>query len=348
MFGEEWVQRWWAGDAGLTGGLASMALLPAELAFRLAVHVRDLAYARSWLAAVRAPIPVLSVGNLSLGGTGKTPVSAWLARKLRDRGVRVALAVGGYARDEILLHQRWNPDVRVHVARRRADGVAAAARDGAELAILDDGFQHRRLWRDADVVLIAAEAPPGSRLLPRGPLREPSAALRRADLLVVTRRAVDVSQAEAVATRLRAIAPDVPVTLVALRPSGWRLLDGSPASGPSGDVMTLAAVARPDLVAAAVERSIGRRVELLRFPDHHKYTLADAAAIRRRAGSRTIVTTEKDAVKLAPFADVLGDTRVLALEVAPERGGEHLESWLEMLFSLARERTRPVSDPTRT
>lgn len=331
MPAETWVRRWWSGDAGAAGAVMDGLAWPLEAAFRAGVRLRNLSYDHGWLEAARPPIPVLSVGNLSVGGTGKTPMSAWLARRLADCGLRVALAVRGYAFDEILLHRRWNRDIPVLAARRRIRAVAAAAAAGAELAILDDGFQHRSIRRDADVVLVAAEAAARLRLLPRGPLREPRDALGRADLIVVTRRAASPEQAEHVAAELAMIAPGVPFAHVAFRPAGWQRLDGAPAAAPAAEVLAVAGIARPDLFAAGVWTAGDRAVELLAFPDHHSYTRADVATIRRRAGARTVVTTEKDAVKLLRFAERLGECRVLALAPSIEAGEADLDAILERL-----------------
>ncbi|MBI4540391.1 MAG: tetraacyldisaccharide 4'-kinase [Gemmatimonadetes bacterium] len=335
---EAWVRRWWSGEAGAAGAVADLLAWPLECLYRGAVGVRNRAYDRGWLRVERARIPVLSIGNLSVGGTGKTPVSAWLARRLADRGLRVAVAVRGYAPDEVLLHQRWNPGVPVHAARRRARAVAAATAAGTRLAILDDAFQHRRIYRDADVVLLAAEEPPGARLLPRGPLREPPEALRRADLVVVTRRTAEPEHAEARATWVGETAPQVPVARIALAPAAWQLLEGSPAAAPLGDVLAVAGVARPDLFATTAARALGREVEFVPFPDHHAYTRQDALALRARAGERTLVTTEKDAVKLVQYSGLLGDCRVLVLVIHVEHGEEHLDALLTGLQTRAAAR----------
>ena len=190
------VRAWWRGEGGLWGGLASVLAAGPALLFGAVVRVRNALYDRGWLPARRAPLPVVSVGNLTVGGTGKTPVAAWIVRRLSERGHRPALVSRGYGRDELALHGRWNPAVPVVASPDRAGAAREAARRGADVAVLDDGFQHRRLARDADVVLLAAEERFPGRMLPAGPYREPSRALRRADLIVVTRKAAPESAAE--------------------------------------------------------------------------------------------------------------------------------------------------------
>lgn len=328
---ERWVWRWWAGEAGLPGALADAIAWPCEHLYRAAVGVRNRAYHRGWLPARRAPIPVISVGNLAVGGTGKTPLSAWLARWFADRGVPVAVAVRGYGADEIVLHGRWNPDIAVHAHRRRARAVAAAAESGARLAVLDDAFQHRAVRRDLDLVLLAAEGPKNHRLLPRGPFREPPQALRRADFVLITRRTASREDADAVAEWARRAAPSVPTVHVAFRPGRWQRLDGTPASAPRGEVLAVAGIARPELFVATLRETGAGPVELVTFPDHHHYRAGDAAAIRRFAANRPVVTTEKDAVKLVRFADILGECRVLSLTVTVESGEQELEERLKAL-----------------
>lgn len=349
---ERWIWRWWAGEAGLPGSLADAVAWPWERLYRAAVAVRNSAYDRRWLPVRQIPIPVLSVGNLAVGGTGKTPLSAWLARWFADRGVPVAVAVRGYGADEILLHRRWNPEIAVHAHRRRARAVAAAGAAGARLAVLDDGFQHRAVGRDLDLVLLAAEGPKSQRLLPRGPWREPREALRRADLIVITRRTASREDALTVAGWARRAAPAVPIVHVAFRPGGWQRLDGTPALAPEGAVLAVAGIARPELFAATVRETQGAPVQLVVFPDHHRYRSADVMVIRRLAGSRPVVTTEKDAVKLLRFADLLGESRVLSLAMTVEAGGEELIRRLEVLARRAlgedgSRRTERELDPHR-
>lgn len=313
-----WIRRWWEGRAGHTGRLLRLLLRPAEVAYRLALALRDGAYRLGFRTAREAPIPVLSVGNLSVGGTGKTPFAAWLAERLVEEGVSPAIVLRGYGDDESRLHARWNPDVPVHVARRRLDAVSAAAAGGADVAILDDGFQHRELARDADVVLLAAEDPLPPRLLPLGPYREPLEALRRAHLVVVTRRTAPDGQALALEDRIRTAAPGTRIGRIRLEPGGWRTLDGEVADEPPGPVLAVAGVARPRSFGDVLEPVLGERPEVMDFPDHHDFTGADVDAIVRAAGERTVVTTEKDAVKLVDHAERLSDARVLALRVTPE------------------------------
>jgi tetraacyldisaccharide 4'-kinase len=162
------IRNLWDGRGGALRVPLALLTLPPALVFG---PCREAATSSSTTASSRRNgrrIPVVSVGNLTVGGTGKTPVSRWLMEEARRLGVTPALVARGYGEDEILLHRRWNPDVPVVVAPRRIDGVARAAAEGAGICILDDGFQHRRLARDLDILLLSVHDPLPARLLPGG------------------------------------------------------------------------------------------------------------------------------------------------------------------------------------
>lgn len=323
------LRRWWAGEGGTAGRVLSAAALPAELLFRSAASLRARAYDAGLLRVGRAPLPVISVGNLTVGGTGKTPLVRWIASQLVAAGRRPALLVRGYGRDEVLLHRRWHPQVPVHVDPDRLRGARAAAAGGADVVLLDDGFQHRRLGRDLDIVVVAAEQPFPGALLPRGPYREPAGALARAGWVIVTRRAAAAGAAEHRADAVRALAPGTRIARARLALHGWTALDGGPAAAPaSGGALAVTAIGDPASFAAMVERETGTRVERLDFPDHHEYSPADVARIRAAARGRTVITTEKDAVKLEPHAAFLPDARVLGVAIELEAGEGELRAAL--------------------
>src|SRR6185312_3859607 len=185
------VDRVWYGrDAVATA--TRTALLPFERLFGGIVGARDILYDAGWLPALETPIPAVSVGNLTVGGTGKTPISAWLAQGLAARGARPAIVLRGVGGDEPLVHRALNPTIPVVVGADRVAAVREAAAAGADIAVLDDAFQHRRVQRAADLVLISADRwTDDVRLLPAGPWREPLRAIRRATLVIVTRKAAD-------------------------------------------------------------------------------------------------------------------------------------------------------------
>src|SRR5438876_5539483 len=179
---------------GVGSSLCRLALSVASGPYGSAVHLRNWCYDRGWLPTHRPPVPVISVGNLTAGGTGKTPCVEYLARFLQARGLRPAVLSRGYRgngrpNDEALILEANLPDVPHLQGKDRVTRASQAVRVfGADVLILDDGFQHRRLRRDLDLVLIDAMNPWGhGRLLPRGLLREPISSLRRADAVIVTR-----------------------------------------------------------------------------------------------------------------------------------------------------------------
>lgn len=339
---ERRVRAWWRGEGGAWGRAASVLAAGPAFLFGGLVRLRNALYDRGWLPARRAPIPVLSVGNLTVGGTGKTPVSAWFVRRLAETGWKPALASRGYGRDELALHGRWNPSVPVVASTDRAGAVREAAKRGADVAVLDDGFQHRRLARDADVVLLAAEEPFPGRLLPAGPYREPARSLGRASMVVVTRKAAPESAAVALAEAVEAGWPGLGVARAALLPDGWRGLDGLAATAPAPPVLVATAVGDAESVRASVRAALASTVApgqpvpavaLEAYPDHHEFGERDVREIVRRAGSGTVVVTEKDAVKLLAHQALLPRVRVLALALRWEAGEEQIEA---LLAGLAR------------
>jgi tetraacyldisaccharide 4'-kinase len=292
-------------------------LVPASVAYGAAVRVRNALYDAGWLGVARVPARVLSIGNLTVGGTGKTPAALWLAQTLVGRGRRVAIVARGYRKrrpgvvvvgangtplvapddggdEAVMLARRFRGPVLT--GERRADAAReACTRFGVDTIVLDDGFQHRRLARDADLVLLADDAA-ARRLLPAGARREPLGALRRA------RAALVVGDGDSAWPPLPAGMPRFrgrlrPDSLVHAVGETWR--EESLAALAGARVVALAGVARPERFVATLESCGARVVERLLFPDHHAYDAADVAAIARVAGAGRLVTTEKDLVKLA-------------------------------------------------
>jgi tetraacyldisaccharide 4'-kinase len=289
-------------------------------AFGAAASLRVAAYRRGLLPRARLSGPVVSVGNLGVGGSGKTPVVARVAEILRDAGEPVSVLSRGYggrfrgealvvsdgatvlagaaeAGDEPVMLARALPGVVVAVGPRRdAVGRAVEARFGRRVHVLDDGFQHLRLERDLDLVCLDV-GDLEDRPMPAGRLRERPSALARADLVLLTRiEAASESDLRALEARL---GPERSFR-VARRVAGWTTLDGA-AAAPPARAFLLAAIARPE----RFERDVaGCGVDVLGrafFRDHHRYRadeLAEAAAKARAAGADAIVTTAKDAVRL--------------------------------------------------
>ena len=292
---------------------------------------------------VRLKVPVVSIGNLSAGGTGKTPVVQWTAHRLAAAGFRPAIALRGYKAggdrrrsDEALEHAEAVPEAVVLADPDRAAAVAAAMAAGERIdaVVLDDGFQHRRVARDLDIVLIDARAGTlTDRLLPAGWLREPPASLRRADAILITHAAaVD----ESLARDLQRLAGRRPVAWTRHRWSGLRVWPDATNLAPSASDMApvdwleqrpiavLAGIARPAGVVAMAEAAGARVVRVERVSDHHRHEAAGWRAVlaaARAAGAEAVLVTRKDRVKLAAL-----DTKAAA------EGLPILEPVLELAF----------------
>ena len=160
------VIEWPAGDTAARalgasrqryGPFASIALVTLELLYGAGVRLRNRAFDLGLRRTQRAPVPVISVGNIVAGGAGKTPFTRWLVQELMQRGKRPAILHGGYGSDEPKLHRKWLPSAIVVEQKDRVAAASAAAHDGADVVVLDDAFQHRRLSRDLDIVLVPVE-----------------------------------------------------------------------------------------------------------------------------------------------------------------------------------------------
>jgi tetraacyldisaccharide 4'-kinase len=298
------VERlWWSDDA--LAVLARTALAPLAGVYGAVMATRSALYDRGVLRARPLALPALAVGNLSVGGTGKTPVSAWLAARLAAAGAHPAIVLRGYGEDEPLVHRTLNPAVPVLTDPDRVQGASRAAALGADVVVLDDAFQHRRAARVADVVLVSADQWPRRwRLLPAGPMREPLGALARATVVMVTRKAASAEQAARVAQALAGAAPRVPVAVLHLAPGEAR-----DAAGGVHDLAALAGTAPLAVTSIADPRAFqaqlaqaGIAARLAAFADHHDFTEAEVARLARDGqGGPAVLCTLKDHVKLAPL-----------------------------------------------
>ena len=314
--------------------------------YRLAVALRNGAYDLRLVRAYSADVPVISVGNITTGGTGKTPLVVWLCRLLEEKSLKCAVLTRGYksakgmVSDEPAILARACPGTKVLV---NADRVAAAGRAvsqfAAQVLLMDDGFQHRRLGRDLDIVAIDATRPFGyDRLLPAGLLREPKKAIRRADAVVITHydqsNTVGVDLLE---KRMRRIKPDLVIAKAIHRHRCAR--------GP-GDVsydldelrqkriFAFCGIGNPEAFLNRLKEYgmnvVGTRV----YNDHHNYTESDFAQIRQQAlslGAEMILSTEKDWVKTAlgagKFTDIL--FAYLAVELEFVEGRDKIEGLID-------------------
>ena len=284
--------------------IARGVLAPFALLFRCVVALRNWLYDIHVLPTVTSPIPAISIGNVSVGGTGKTPISAYIVQRLRALGHHPAIVMRGYGKDETEVHALLNPDTPVYANPDRSVGIAQAAKDGADVVVLDDAFQHRCAGRDLDIVLVSAEQwRDGALTLPAGPLREPWPALRRATLIGITYRVATMDRVQHVATAIARFAPAIPVALLHLEIGTLHSVtdpDTSVALNQlSGErVLAIAGIGDARSFFGQLENT-GARLDERRFADHHPYSAADVAAILGGFdGHKYIIATLKDAVKL--------------------------------------------------
>lgn len=284
-----------------------MALELVGLAYRGFMRARRAAYRNSVFAGARIGVPVISVGNLIVGGSGKTPVTRWLVERLRELGRRPAILHGGYAADEPALHRRWFADAIVVAQRDRVAGAQAAIAAGADTVVLDDALQHLRIARDLDIVLIPADSwDSPHRLLPAGSWREPLSAIPENALVLVTRKAASPAAARAIALSLRKRTQAAAVATCALPLQ----------VATAGPAIAVCAIADPRAFANQLMQAGVEVDEVLAFDDHHEYSADDWASIQQTAHGRAVIVTEKDAVKLEKItqAPLLIATQSVALE----------------------------------
>jgi tetraacyldisaccharide 4'-kinase len=313
---------------GLWAGLQRGGLRLASIAYGWAVRIRNRMFDWGWKRVQRAGVPVVSVGNLTLGGTGKTPCVEYVARLFRERDLQVAILSRGYGsscgrNDEALVLEENLTDVpHLQGADRVALAETAVGELESEVLILDDGFQHRRLARDMDIVLVDSTNPWGyGYLFPRGLMREPPAGLRRAHVVVLTRcDQTNIEQREQLRATITRLAPQAAVVETVHQPLDLRNCEG--ACLPLDDlhqrpVAAFCGLGNPEAFRQTL-RNLCADVQAFRtYPDHHPYTRADVEALRawarQQATDCVVVTTQKDLVKLR--LTQLGGRALYALRV---------------------------------
>jgi len=347
------VERLWYGDDGVAR-VARLALAPAAAAYRGVSSLRGALYDRGVLRSHELPIPAVSVGNLTVGGTGKTPVAAWVASELVSRGARASVVLRGYGDDEPAVHARLNPEAIVVANPDRVAGVELAAARGADVAVLDDAFQHRRARRAADIVLLSADLWPAHvRLLPAGPFREPLGALSRASLALVTRKAATPEAAAVVERAIGEAAPGLSVARAHLAPDALvDVRDGTRtalAELRGRKVLAICGVGDPAAFRAQLAAA-GGDVVVRAFPDHHPFSDAEIASLAAEARGVTragglVVCTLKDAVKLSSrWPSGTAALSYVSQHVILESGHEALD---RLLTSVLHARRSGASAPGR-
>jgi tetraacyldisaccharide 4'-kinase len=341
------------------GGVVELLRGPALL-FGVAARLRAALYDRRLLAIKGLDTPVVCVGNLTAGGTGKTPMVAWVVGALAERGLHAGILSRGYGRgadgenDEARLLARALPGVPHVQDPDRVAGGERLQQQGVDVIVLDDGFQHRRLARDLDLVLVDATRPwglpavgegePVRAFLPRGLLREPPTALARADAVVITRAdGVGPERLASLRRELAGFAGEAPFALACHAPVGLRGLDGEErgTSHLEGlEVDLLSGLGNPAAFEATVCGLGARVVEHRALPDHHPFVAGDLVGL----GARPLVITTKDEPKLRPVISAgTGapfEVWVLDIELRVTEGEQHLQRLLANLPEAQARRER--------
>lgn len=333
---------------GLAGRAGWLALQPLTALFAAGVGLRDLGYRVGALRPRVSALPVVSVGNLTVGGTGKTPLTLWLARRLAARGHRVGILSRGYrgtATEPTIVSRGDGLEVPVELvgdeaamlakcfagpvitARRRVAGVRLARTLGCDVVVLDDGFQHRALARDFDLVVVSSRH---GGMLPSGPMREPWSALRRADAVALAIRGEEegpplLPPAAAALPLGKFVVRFRPDSLVVSSAGLWEEIPIGRISG--ARVTAVSGIAEPSAFYQTL-RGWGADVkEIFEFPDHHAYTSEDWQRMSRHTQAVDfVVTTEKDLVKLERFPFAKGKLVAVRLEPEVDRAGMLLDA----------------------
>jgi tetraacyldisaccharide 4'-kinase len=318
--------------------LARLALLPVSGIWRGAMAARDLAYRQGWLPVHDLPLPSVGVGNLTVGGSGKTPIAIWIARYYVGRGIIPGILLRGYGGDETLVHRHAVPEARVVADPDRAAGAERALANGAQVLILDDAYQRLDVHRDLNLAVMSAETTRAVRWsLPAGPWREGWAALDRADAVIVTRKR---ATPEAATDLARSLEPRIqgPVAIAHL---GLRSLEGlvsgvrHPASALAGKrVVAASGIGDPDAFVAQV-KATGAAVQVATWKDHHDYRDEDVAWLAHAARrADRVVITQKDAVKLRDrWPAAAPEPLVAVLDLEWEQGGDRIIAALDAVVT---------------
>ena len=330
--------RWLWTSRRLEAKVARLPLLPLAALWRGGMALREVAYRREWLPSQDLPLPAVSVGNLTVGGSGKTPVAIWIARHYVQRGLKPGILLRGYGGDETLVHRRSVPEATVVANPDRVAGAQVALAHGAQVLILDDAFQRLDVRRDLNIAVVAAETTRAVRWpVPAGPWREGLAALERADAVIVTRKRATREAALALADELAALVRG-PVAIAYL---GLVRLDGL-VSGRPVEAATLAGrrvvaasgIADPDAFVAQV-KSTGAAVQAATWKDHHDFRDEDVAWLAHAARRADhVVITEKDAVKLRDrWPAAVPEPLVAVLDLDWERNGDRIAAALDAVVT---------------
>jgi tetraacyldisaccharide 4'-kinase len=300
---------------GFEAGILRFFLRMAAGGYSTAVELRNSLYSKGWLKTHQINTPVISVGNITTGGTGKTPLVIWLCNLLHKMNINCAILTRGYKAiqnysDEPAIFAESCPQAKVVINPDRIAGAnEAIEKHGAKVLIMDDGFQHRRLARDIDIVTIDATCPFGyGKILPAGLLREPASTLKRADAIVLTRcDHISQNDLDKLEQELKRINPDMVIarsihSAICIKLADCSELDIEQLKGKK--VFAFCGIGNPDAFFETI-KALG--VEIPRaevYDDHHHYTDKNIGSICKQAKQKDadlILTTQKDWTKITPL-----------------------------------------------
>lgn len=323
--------------------------------YRWVVNLRNQLYDLNILKQEKLPCKVISVGNITVGGTGKTPTVIMIARLLKRHGYRPAVLSRGYGGESknpvnivsdghrVLMGYAAAGDEPVMIAKsiegvpvltgpkRILTGKTAVKKMGVNVLVLDDAFQHRSISRDIDLVLLNETMPFGNgKLLPRGPLREPPDALKRADIVILTGGKNDLS---------RDVPPEISSLSVVFKGcyKPTAILQGGtnrlfpPDYLADKNIFAFAGIGSPDVFQKTLASLGGKVTDFISFPDHHRYTKEEIEEIQRKfiqSGAETLVTTQKDFVKLEEFPAFVEMLFVLTIDMQILPSAPTFKDWL--------------------
>jgi tetraacyldisaccharide 4'-kinase len=332
------VVRWLWTSRRPDARLVRLALLPASALWRGVMAARESAYRRGWLAVRDLPLPSVAIGNLTVGGSGKTPIAIWVARYYASRGLVPGILLRGYGADEVLVHQHSVPQAQVIADPDRAAGADLALARGAQVLVLDDAYQRLDVRRDLNIAVVSAETTRAVRWpLPAGPWREGLRALERADAVVVTRKRATLEAALSLANDLQERVKG-PVAVAYL---GLRYVEGMvsglrhPASTLAGKrVVAASGIADPDAFVAQT-KATGAAVQVATWKDHHDYRDEDVAWLAHAARRADhVVITQKDAVKLRNrWPSSVPEPLVAMLDLEWEERGDAIAAALDTVVT---------------
>jgi tetraacyldisaccharide 4'-kinase len=338
--------------AGLTATALRFSMEVAAAGYSLAVILRNFLYSKQWLKIHTADAPVISIGNITTGGTGKTPLVIWLCKFLQQKQIPCAVLTRGYkareTTDEPAILAESCPQAKIIVNPNRVEAAAEAVdKFGAKVLIMDDGFQHRRLHRDLDIVTIDATCPFGyEKLLPAGLLREPVASLKRADAAVLTRcNQISESELSRIEKKLQLINPGMVIARSIHNPICVKSTAGEKITIEqlrSRKIFAFCGIGNPDAFLNTVRNTGANLVGSKIYNDHHHYTDSDIDDIHSQAnhlGADLILSTQKDWTRTALLTSAKKDIpfAYLAVEIkftvgstsSPQAGEDKLKQLIE-------------------